>query len=59
MDTPSLFASVALVSAIVILFLLIQLLRNMIEKQIEDQLKYMIPISAIRKRVGIRIKWGS
>ena len=39
-----------------ILFLLSQLLRSLIRKQIDDQMKYMIPIKAIRKRVGIRIK---
>ena len=36
--------------------LLSQLFRNLIRKQIDDQMKDMIPIKAIRERIGIRIK---
>ena len=57
MDTFSLFALVLLALSLLILFLLSQLLRSLIRKQIDDQMKDMIPIKAIRKRVGIRIKW--
>ena len=55
MDTYSLFALGFLVVALLILFILSQLLRSLIRKQIDDQMKYIIPIKAIRKRVGIRI----
>ena len=57
MDTFSLFAFELLALSLLILFILSQLLRSLIRKQIEDQMKDMIPIKAIRKRVGIRIKW--
>ena len=56
MDTYSLIALGTLVLSLLILFFLYQLLRNLINKQIEDQMKDMIPIKAIRERIGIRIK---
>ena len=57
MDTYSLFSLGFLLLLLLILFLLYQLLKSLIRKQIEDQMKVMIPIKAIRKRVGIKIKW--
>ena len=57
MDTFSLFALGLLALSLLILFILFQLLRALIRKQIDDQMKDMIPIQVIRKRVGIRIKW--
>ena len=57
MDTFSLFALGLLALSLLILFILFQLLRSLIRKQIDDQMKDMIPLQAIRKRVGIRIKW--
>jgi len=57
MDIFSLFVFGTLVLAIYILFLLFQLLKSLIRKQINEQMKEMIPIKGIRKRVGIRIKW--
>ena len=57
MDTFSLFALGLLTLSLLILFILFQLLRALIRKQIDDQMKDMIPIQVIRKRVGIRIKW--
>ena len=56
MDTYSLFALVTIVLALFILVLLSQLFRNLIRKQIDDQMKDMIPIKSIRERIGIRIK---
>ena len=56
MDTFSLFALGLLLLASLILFLLSQLLRSLIRKQIDDQMKEMIPIKALRERIGIRIK---
>ncbi len=57
MYTYSFFVIGAYVLSGFILFLLFQLLKSLIRKQIDDQLKNMIPIEAIRKRVRIRIKW--
>tara|TARA_B100000965_G_scaffold236502_1_gene198190 strand:+ start:164 stop:352 length:189 start_codon:yes stop_codon:yes gene_type:complete len=57
MDTFSLFALGALVLLLLILFLLYQLLRKLIKKQIDEQIKDMIPIKGVRERVGIRLKW--
>ena len=56
MDTYSLIALGTLVVSILILVFLSQLFRNLIRKQIDDQMKDMIPIKAIRERIGIRIK---
>ena len=56
MDSYSLIALVTLVLALLTLVLLSQLFRNLIRKQIDDQMKDMIPIKSIRERIGIRIK---
>ncbi len=56
MDTYSLIALGTLVLSFMTLVLLSQLFRNLIRKQIDDQMKDMIPIKAIRERIGIRIK---
>ena len=56
MDIYSLLALGALVLSFLTLVLLSQLFRNLIRKQIDDQMKDMIPIKAIRERIGIRIK---
>ena len=56
MDTYSLIALGTLVLALLVLVLLSQLFRNLIRKQIDDQMKDMIPIKSIRERIGIRIK---
>ena len=56
MDYYSLIALVTIVLSLLILVLLSQLFRNLIRKQIDDQMKDMIPIKSIRDRIGIRIK---
>ena len=56
MDTYSLIGLGTIVLSLFILVLLSQLFRNLIRKQIDDQMKDMIPIKAIRERIGIRIK---
>tara|TARA_Y100000814_G_scaffold55678_1_gene34579 strand:+ start:95 stop:274 length:180 start_codon:yes stop_codon:yes gene_type:complete len=56
MDSYSLIALVTLVLSLLTLVLLSQLFRNLIRKQIDDQMKDMIPIKSIRDRIGIRIK---
>jgi len=56
MDAYTLIALGTLVLSLLILVLLYQLFRNLIRKQIDDQMKDMIPIKAIRERIGIRIK---
>ena len=56
MDTYSFIALLTLVVSILMLVFLSQLFRNLIRKQIDDQMKDMIPIKAIRERIGIRIK---
>ena len=56
MDSYSLIALVTLVLSLLTLVLLSQLFRNLIRKQIDDQMKDMIPIKYIRERIGIRIK---
>ena len=56
MDTYSLIALGTLALSLLTLFLLSQLFRNLIRKQIDDQMKDMIPIKAVRERIGIRIR---
>ena len=56
MDSYSLIALLTLVLSLLTLVLLSQLFRNLVRKQIDDQMKDMIPIKSIRERIGIRIK---
>ena len=56
MDTVSLIALGTILLSLFSLVFLSQLFRNLIRKQIDDQMKDMIPIKAIRERIGIRIK---
>ena len=56
MDTYSFIALGTFVLSLLTLVLLSQLLRNLIRKQIDDQMKDMIPIKAIRENIEIRIK---
>tara|TARA_B000000477_G_C6074040_1_gene220060 strand:+ start:878 stop:1057 length:180 start_codon:yes stop_codon:yes gene_type:complete len=56
MDSYSLIALMTLVLSLLTLVLLSQLFRNLVRKQIDDQMKDMIPIKSIRERIGIRIK---
>jgi hypothetical protein len=56
MESYSLIALVTLVLSLLTLVLLSQLFRNLVRKQIDDQMKDMIPIKSIRDRIGIRIK---
>ena len=57
MDSYSFIAFGTLVLSLLTLVLLSQLFRNLIRKQIDDQMKDMIPIKSIRDRIGIRIKF--
>jgi len=57
MKTYSLFLFLAIALSLLILFILSQVLRRLIKKQIDEQMKNMIPIKSIRKKVGIKIKW--
>ena len=57
MNGYSSFALGLLFISILILYILFQLFMSLIRKQIDDKMDDMIPIKAIRKRVGIRIKW--
>ena len=56
MDPYSLIALGILVLSLLTLILLSQLFRYLIRKQIDDKMKDMIPIKAIRDRIGIKIK---
>ena len=57
METFSFIVLAALVLSSLFLFLLFQLFRNLVKKQIDDQMKEMIPIKAIRERIRMRIKF--
>ena len=56
MDAYSLIAVGIIILSLFSLVLLSILFRNFIRKQIDDQMKDMIPIKAIRERIVIRIK---
>ena len=56
MDTYSLIAFGTIVLSFFSLVMLSHLFRNLIRKQIDDQMKDMIPIKAIRERIGIKIR---
>ena len=57
MDMTQFFLSATIFLFLLIFFTLLQFLRQLIKKQIDDQLTKMIPLKAIRKRVAIKIKW--
>ena len=56
MDAFSLVVFGTLVLSVSTLIFLFQLFRNLIRKQIDDQMKDMIPVKVIRERIGIKIK---
>ena len=57
MDNYSLIVMAAIVFLFFTLIILSALFRNLINKQIDEQIKDIIPIKAIRERIGIRIKF--
>ena len=57
MDTYSLIALGTFLLSFLTLALLTQLLSNLIRKQIDHQMKDMIPLKTIRERIGIKIKF--
>ena len=56
MDNYSLIALGTIVLLILLLIILSLVFRNLIKSQIDEQMRNMIPIRAIRERIGIRIK---
>ena len=57
MDTYSLIALGILVFSLLNLLSLVKLIRNLIRKQIDCQIKDLIPIKGIRERIGFRLKF--
>ena len=57
MDTYSIILLGIITLSILILLFLSQLIRNLIKKQIDDQIKNIIPIKNIRESIGIRVKF--
>ena len=57
MDSYSLIALGTLLLSLLTLVLLSNMFKNLIKNQIDAQMKDMIPIKAIRERIGIRIKF--
>ena len=56
METYSLVAFGTLLFSLLALVFLSQLFRYLVKKQIDDQMKDMIPIKAIREKIKIKIK---
>ena len=56
MDTYTLIVLGTLLLSLLTLVLLYQLFRNLIRKQIDDQMKEMIPIKAIREKIRIKLR---
>ena len=57
MEIKVLILLTTIVLSLLILFFLSYLLRTLIKQQIDDKMKKMIPINAIRRNIGIKIKW--
>ena len=55
MDAYSLIALGTIILSLISLVSLYKLFKNLIQKQIDDQMKNMIPIKPIRERIRIRI----
>jgi len=47
----------SLLIGLLFLTYLLLLLKEMVNRQIDNEIKGIIPIKAIRKRIGIKIKW--
>jgi len=58
MDINSILLISALVLALLLLTTLIQILKKMVKVQIDNQIKAMVPIKAIRERIAIKVKWN-
>ncbi len=58
MEKYTLFVLGLFVISFFILYYLIQLLKNLIRTQIDNQMKDIIPIKFVRKRINIKIKWS-
>ncbi|ABX08572.1 Hypothetical protein P9211_06411 [Prochlorococcus marinus str. MIT 9211] len=48
---------ILLLIGVSLLFGIFQILKILIKKQIDDQIKKMIPLKLVRSQVGIKIKW--
>ena len=57
MDTYSLIALENLVLSLLNLLSLVKLTRNLIRKQIDCQIKDLIPLKGIRERIGFSLKF--
>ena len=57
LDNYSLIAMGSILLSLLTLLVLSLLFRYLIKRQIDEQMKDMIPIKAIRERIGIRIKF--
>ena len=57
MDNYSLIAMGSILLSLLTLLVLSLLFRYLIKRQIDEQMKDMIPIKAIRERIGLRIKF--
>ena len=57
MDNYSLIAMGSILLSLLTLLVLSLLFRYLIKRQIDEQMKDMIPIKAIRERIRIRIKF--
>ena len=56
MQVNKLFLEFSLVLGLLLFFLLLKTIRRLVLNQIDDQMKKMIPLKAIRKRIKIRIR---
>ena len=56
MDTYSSIALVVFILSLLGLFTLSKLFRYLIRKQIDEKMKEIIPLKAIRSRIGVKIK---
>ena len=57
MEPNLILIEIALVVGMFFLFALALIVFRMVRKQINDQIKEIIPIQFIRKSVSIKIKW--
>ena len=58
MDTYSFVLLGVIAFSLFNLFFLYKLIINLIRRQIDDQIKYLIPIKRIRERMGVSIKFN-
>ena len=57
MNFNAFYLVIALIAGILLLISLLQILKGMVNKQINEQIKAIIPLQSLRKLISVEIKF--